>query len=330
MRKVLYTSTALVLASASFAAAEVTLSGGAEMGIVGGEGDDVDTQFFQDMDIDFTAVGETDGGLAYGANVDLDEAGNLGDELTNQGVDIFISGTFGTLTMGDTDGALDFVMQEANAGSPGSIADDETVHPGYFGAYHDGAGAYDGQIVRYDYTFDAFTFALSVEQAGGDDGDVNTTVPEDIDPGFAVGAGYDTEFGGTAVGIGVGFQSVAEDALGAGADAAEIFGVSADVSTGGLSAAIQVTGGDVNGREDSIHVGVGASYTFDAFTGHVNFGQFDYDDDSSASGVGVALGYDLGGGAELLFGYGDGEFEDAAGNTTDYDSTFSFGLSLAF
>jgi outer membrane protein OmpU len=346
MKKVLLTSTALVMTSASFAAAEIAISGSAEMGVVGGNvsvttaaGDEFDEtvplQFFNDVDVTFSMSGETDGGLAFGVSVDLDEAGNLGDEFDNQGVAIFISGDFGTLTMGDTDGALDFVMFEANGGSPGSLADDETGHPGYLGSYHDGAGVYDGQIVRYDYTFQDFTVAVSVEQPGGGDGNVETTpagFPDtrDIDPGFAIGGQYNGTFNGVGVGVGVGYQVVAEDALGTGADSAEIFGVSGQVTTGGLTATIAYTSGDLFGIEDSNHIGLGASYTFDAFTVHANYGRYDYGDDTSSQGFGLAAGYDLGGGAEFLVGYGDGEMEDAAGNTTEADGTFSAGLSFSF
>ena len=65
MKKVLLASTALV-ASAGIAAADVSLSGSAELGIID---DDTATQFHTDIDVTFTMSGETDGGLTFGASV---------------------------------------------------------------------------------------------------------------------------------------------------------------------------------------------------------------------------------------------------------------------
>ena len=69
MKKVLFATTTLV-ATTGFAAADVTLSGLAQMGIQGGE--NVDTTFVQDIDVTFTMSGETDNGLTFGAAIDLD------------------------------------------------------------------------------------------------------------------------------------------------------------------------------------------------------------------------------------------------------------------
>ncbi|MBC6437430.1 MAG: porin [Rhodobacteraceae bacterium] len=141
MKKVLYTTTALV-ALAGTAQAEVSLSGSAKMGIVGGDDDDRndEVQFWQDVDVTFGLSGTTDNGLTFGASVDLDESIEDTSKYDDGGTTVFISGGFGTLTMGDTDGALDWAMFEANtAGSPGSIDDAETGHTGYLGSYGDGA-----------------------------------------------------------------------------------------------------------------------------------------------------------------------------------------------
>ena len=88
MEKFLLASTALV-ASATFAFAEVNVSGTAEMGVFGASEDlfnddnddieDADLQFHTDIDVIFTMAGETDQGLAFGAEVDLDDV--VGDQL---------------------------------------------------------------------------------------------------------------------------------------------------------------------------------------------------------------------------------------------------------
>jgi outer membrane protein OmpU len=154
MKKVLFATTALV-ATAGVASADIALSGVAQMGVQGGEdsaiatfGAEQETQFVQDIDITFTMSGTADNGLTFGAAIDLDEnAANVGTD--DAGVAIFVSGEWGTLTLGDTDGALDWAMQEVALGGA-SINDNETTHAGYRGAYLDGSE--DGQILRYDYS----------------------------------------------------------------------------------------------------------------------------------------------------------------------------------
>ena len=206
MQKVLLTTTALV-AFTGAAAADVTLSGRAEMGIFGGDSitttgfgaatTTMEDQFFTDIDVSFTMSGETDNGLTFGASVDLDEGGDgsaaSDDNTDDGGATIFLSGPFGTVTMGDTDGALDFALTEG-AGNAGSLADDETAHAGYLGSYAD--GAYDGQILRYDYSIGDFAVAVSVEQ---DDTGVRDT-------GYAIGGRYSFGFSGGSVDFGAGYQ----------------------------------------------------------------------------------------------------------------------------
>jgi outer membrane protein OmpU len=350
MKKVLLTSTALI-ALGGMAAAEVTISGSAEMGIVGGqvegttgEGVDFDStipvQFFQDVDVDFDMTGETDGGLAFGASVDLDEAGNLGDEFSNQGVSIFISSDFGTLTMGDTDGALDFVTADMGAGNPGSINDAETAHLGYLGAWLDGSG--DGQIVRYDYSFDAFTFALSVEQMPT--GDAGELLDDDDDLTWSVGAGYDFEFAGGSAGVSLGYQYSDRGALDFGGGdndndvtiqfateqetAATAIGASVSLDNG-IDAALTYTMFDFEDADDATHIGVGAGYSFDAISVHANYGQWS-NDDATIDGYGLAAGYDLGGGASLLFGYGRSQIDVDDSDVDFTGDDYSLGMSFSF
>jgi outer membrane protein OmpU len=106
--------------------------------------------------------GTADNGTTFGAAIDLDENA-AGVNQDDAGVAIFISGDLGTLTLGDTDGALDWAMQEVDFNGAASINDDHTTHAGFNG--NGGLdGHYDGQILRYDYSFGDFSVALSVEQ----------------------------------------------------------------------------------------------------------------------------------------------------------------------
>ncbi|HOZ32351.1 MAG TPA: porin [Tabrizicola sp.] len=99
--KTLLTSTALLLASVSFASAEITLSGSARMGVIDDFGDD-NTGFTSRARVEFSLSGETDGGLSFGASFRADNASGANSGTAGS---VFVSGAFGKLSMGDVDGA---------------------------------------------------------------------------------------------------------------------------------------------------------------------------------------------------------------------------------
>lgn len=318
MKKILLASTAIV-GFAGAAAAEVSISGSAEMGVAGSTG--ADTQFFQSIDVRFKMSGETDGGLSFGAQIDLDDAvdmSNAGrDTIDEQGFSdftVFISGDWGTLTLGDTDGALDWALTEAgNVGNPGSIADDETAHAGYVGSYLDGNGAGDGQILRYDYSFGDFSFAISAE-----DDATGGVGPADM--GYALGFKYSVDFGGGSLGLGLGYQQNVGDTI-------SITGVSATyASDAGFSIGAVYADWDDNANVFDANWGIGMGYTTGAISLHLNYGVIEFVNGTSNEGYGLAAAYDLGGGASLHLGYG---YSDPTGpnNSTD---TYSFGVAMSF
>ncbi|WP_281857907.1 porin [Litoreibacter halocynthiae] len=325
MKKILIASTALV-STAGLAAADVALSGRAEMGIYQynaafGGPNNGGPQFFTDIDVTFTMSGETDNGLTFGASVDLDEGGAISNATQNNsddgGATIFISGGFGTVTMGDTDGALDWALTEAgNVGNPGSLADDETTHAGYLGAYLDGGN--DGQILRWDYTSGAFGVAISLEDDNGSKA-VNTGV------GYAIGFKYALDLSGTTVNFGIGHQRAADGAPGVTPDA-KATGVSVSATfANGLSAGVTYT--DMSNIAVDKHYSIGLGYTTGAFSVHANYGKFDgVAAGAEAKGFGLAAAYDLGGGAVVHFGYGSGKTSTAAPTA----KSASLGLGLSF
>lgn len=246
MKHILMATTALVSA-AGIASADVSLSGWAEMGMVGGNGGE--TEFHQDIDVTFKMSGETDGGLSFSAAVDLDENAAFATN-THGGSSINISGGFGSLTLGDTDGALDWALTEGgNVKNGGSLADNETTHAGYRGSYLDGNE--DGQILRYDNTMGSLAIAASIEMdeggatalssaaaaatAAGTLTVRNTFVPaangatataaatvtvatignvaaltESGDSSTSLGAKYNMDLGGGSLALGAGYQVAAE------------------------------------------------------------------------------------------------------------------------
>lgn len=326
MKKALLATTALV-AFAGAAAAEVKISGSAEMGIVGGDrydgGSPMETQFWNDVDIKFTLSGESDSGISFGAVVDLDEAGNLGRDYDNQGTSVFISGDFGTLTLGDTDGAIDWAITDAgDIGNPGTIADDETTHAGYNGTFGD--GRFDNQVLRYDYSFDSFGIAISLEQgARPSDG---ILFDGDPDGAMAIGLKYALDLGGTTVNLGAGYM---QSDFGSGTDQTTVAVGAAATFAGGFQAGVtfqQMT--DVGGvaGEDVDHTGIGIGYATGPFSIHANWGEYDSNvagDDMS--GWGLAAAYDFGGGLSLNAGYGSSNPE--VGST---DNFWSLGMMMSF
>ena len=349
MKKVLFATTALV-AFAGAASAEVLISGNAEMGLIVGDGGvaptDGDVEFHTDIDVTFTMSGETDSGLTYGANIDLDESdgsnsgqgsatvdagpdGIIGtpDDIilvpgsngasnafagrSQGGESIFLSGAFGTLTAGDTDGALDWALTEV-AFNSGSLNDDETEHTGYNGnAGLD--GIYDGQIVRYDYSIGDFGIAVSAEVDDADGG-----VGSGNDPALGIGVKYNLDFGFiSGFGIGLGYQK---------ADDAEAIGASLNGTIQGFNVGVSfLTRNNAFGINDFDHYGVGLGYVTGPISLSANYGEFDYETGADADGFGLSAGYDLGGGALVQLGYGNSN--PRAGANFD---TFSFGVRMNF
>ncbi|SMX40379.1 porin [Maliponia aquimaris] len=322
MKKILFATTALV-ATAGLAAAEVKVTGSAEMGVI--DGDDLATaQFHTDTDITFTLSGEADNGLTFGSKIKLEEAAGGIATTVEDDFAVFIAYGGARLTMGDTDGAFDWAMKEVGIG--GSIADDHTTHAGFnFNSGLD--GTHDGQIARFDYTFDAFSVAISAEI---DDTGV-------VDPVWGIGFKYTGDLAGLTLGVGIGYQSVD---FGGGFDV-QVAGISLDTTfDNGLMAILNYSETDIAGTTVD-HWGLGLGYTVNALTVSANYGEYSFPGSLKDSGFGLAVNYDLGGGLVAQFGYGsssvdvgpavfgigDGRFAGALPG--DYDS-YSFGLAMSF
>ena len=295
MRKLLIASTALV-ATAGMAAADISMSGYAEIGMRDGGGT-VGVEMHNDMDIGFKLSGASDNGLTFGASIDLDEISS-GIAATGGSHAINVSGAFGTLTMGDTDGALDKV--NAEVASLTAIADDHTGHSGYNG----GAGLDSGDILRYDTSIGNFAVAASVGMDDTANGDDNV-----------VAYGVSTTVG--TVGLSVAYQNN---------DASDVTALSAKTAFGGLSVVGNYSEKSTGTTSTSYeHMAVGLGYTVGDVALSANFGVYDYNNSTSADGVGIAANKSLGGGATVMFGYGTSN--STAGVTTD---SVSLGIGLSF
>ena len=370
MKRVVLATTSLVVAG-GMAAADVSVSGYAELGVSGAKGKDA--KLHKDIDVNFGLSGATDTGLSFGASIDLDEAAAEDDDgmstFDAQG-HVFISGVFGTLTLGDTDGAFDKALTEV--GSGGAIADNHTSHPGYEGnSGLDGFTGNTGNILRYDYSIGGVTTSVSGNFDEMDSGNA------------AVGAGvaWSGDVGGIGMGLGLGFQSGKKmDAMEAGtADdvrhKASIVGASASADMGnGFSVVanfsskshIVVTGTTVNpgtdGSNDTdskiTHTGVGVAYSVGDLTVALNAGTKKTEvvgdttasaaatedaalalssREESATGVGISVVYSLGAGVSFQAGVGSGtksvDYLNTGTGTDNRDSSMkmsSWSAGLAF
>jgi outer membrane protein OmpU len=336
MKKLLLASTALV-ATAGFAAADVALSGSAEMGVKRGHGEDR-TELHQDVDVRFKMTGESDNGISFGATIDLDDATEMAPGINNDNApdyNVFVSAGAATLTMGDTDGAFDKALTEV-ALAGGSLADDETAHAGYNG--NSGLdGDEDAQVARFDYAASGFTFSLSAEL--DDDGETDA-VAVDADPAdgviapavaadanenpiYGIGVAYSAELAGLDLGVGLGYQAQEDNASVTGLSLKTTF-------ANGLSAAVNysVTDFDDDALENETHTAIGFGYSSGPLAIGVNYGTYENAggvEDQTNSGLGLAATYDLGGGLSAQFGYGSSNIEDA-----DETDSFSLGLAMSF
>ena len=333
MKRVILSTTSLVFAG-GMAAADVTISGSAEMGVKGSKS--ADAQFHRDIQVKFELAGTTDTGLVFGAEANLHEA----EASRYEKAAIHLEGAFGKLTLGNTDGAFDHVLDEV--GSGGAIADDHTTHPGYNGNAGLDSIVNEPNILRYEYMLGGITTAVSGE-FGADDASNST---------LGIGLNWAADLGGVGMKIGLGYQtgSLTLPAVAASphtdyahaVDAepgikqdASIIGMSIKVDMGnGLSLTANGSSKDVetevaggaDSTETTSHTGIGVAYTVGDMTIGVNGGTSSTSgtSPSDASGAGFAVVYSLGTGVDFKIGAGSGETDGAK------SSSWSAGLAFSF
>jgi outer membrane protein OmpU len=170
MKKLLL-ATSILAGSAGVASAEIAFSGNAYMGMFGVSGGGAsDFVFIARARTTVTMTGETDGGLSFGAKYDLHNASAAGasgtscstvpactsnTNMNNGAAAVWIEGSFGKITMGDTGSAADNLI-----GHVSKISVD--LPSGLFQEL-----VYIGNpktAMKYEGTFGDFTVAASVGQ----------------------------------------------------------------------------------------------------------------------------------------------------------------------
>jgi outer membrane protein OmpU len=308
-------------------------------------------------------TGETDSGIAFGATIRADNsAAGQGGEDGQRAGSVFVSGAWGTLTFGDTNGADEQHVGDVpgNFSLTGLTDLNETRFVSNGGSFgHDGgevfaANPFARPTVRYDFDYRGFGLSLSTDRDLGD---------------IAVGAGYSGEVGGAGWSVGVGYYSFESfttlgdpelllvDTDGDGTPDAVIAGdpVSALIPDGeqwsvglkgelasfsfGLTYISLNADSDESGQTDADNLLLGAAYSFGEFSVGATYGKI-----LSASGsdaleaidgadaYGLTAQYDLGGGATVNGGVVRTYPQPGSGAPLDPDSTViaDFGVRMAF
>ncbi len=279
MKKVLLASTALVL-SAGVAAADMKLTGNGRMGVIDGFGDDIGfTSRFRAV---FTGSGETDGGLSFGGSIRAD---NSAGGAAGTAGSVFVSGAFGTLTMGDVSGAPEAAVGDVGGVGLTGLGDlNEAVY------LSNGARP----AMRYDYSFGDFGVHVSAD---------NPALTSDTVFGVAV------SYSAGAISAGLGYE-----------DTGSIDHIVAGASVGFGDATIKAMFGTASGAVDGDQYGVSVSYGMGAIEATAFYQNSE--DLGAFEAWGVGASYDLGGGASLVGGYASNETtgEDAF----DFGMSMSF------
>ena len=305
MKKVLFSTTALVLSAGVASAAAhtdgVKVGGKAGIWLFDGRGVD-DVQVNYDLDIEFSASGQTDSGLEFGLDfLIIDDTTNTpapgteGFQLDDS--EVYVSGEFGKITVGDVDDALQMVAGIGDIGYDGLDVDDYAEL---------GRGIGDSNGVLYSNTIGPVSLYLShARDTGNDDYSIGVSFAAGD---FTIGLGYEDLDAGSAVDdvIGVDFAgSIGQVSF-------DIVYIDHDVSTNyGIKASFEAS------SDLTIDVGYGYIDTAAGVTiADLTAIDADVVDDTS---IGAGFSYDLGG-ATLAGGVAD----------NGVDTQFDLGVSMSF
>jgi outer membrane protein OmpU len=282
MKKILL-ATAALSAMTGYAAAEVTVTGSARMGLVY-DGDD--TVMTSRVRVIFNMMGTTDGGLEFGASMRADQNGGNADGTANNDSTVYIKGAFGKLTFGDNDSAANALVGHVSGVGLTGLGDWNELR--YLGQTDTSA--------LYEYSSGALTFAASVSQLDAADDAMSLAAKYATDT-FSVALGWEDAsdirhiaLGGSATFGSATVKAVISDTDIDGDDTQ--FAVSADFVSGAGTYTVFVTEeGDVN------NFGLGAAYdlgggaTVKAGVVRVDGDNFAGGDNETVADVGISMSF---------------------------------------
>ncbi len=263
-------------------------------------------------------TGETDSGITFGATIRADNSsGGQGGTLGQTAGSVFVSGSWGTLTFGDTNGADEqWVGDVPGDYSLTGLGDlDETRFVSNGGSFGSDSGANFASnpearpTVRYDFDIAGWGLSLSTNRDLTD---------------IAVGTGYSADFGGGSWSAGIGYNK---------------FDSFTTVSDGGLVVVddgfgnlVVVPGADIeNEVPDGEQWSVGLKGTYDAFGFGLTYAKLSSDttDDGKFEADNLLLGASFGW-DNFAVGLVYGKILSADGVLEELDGDDSFELSAQY
>jgi outer membrane protein OmpU len=293
MKKILL-ATSVLAATTGFAAAEVTVSGDARMGILQGFSDDPLTPTFDESTAHFTSrarvkfsmVGTTDGGVEFGASFRANDA--AGAKAGTAG-EVYVSSNGFKVTMGDVDGAANAAVGHVSGVGLTGLGD---LNESTFIANGDGDLGQDPSVL-IEYTSGAITGYFSATNPGAFTADKYAIGGKYATDVFSVALGYeDNGLGTTHVIVGGSYTTgpvTLKARYGSATGSLTQYALSADYVAGATT--------------------VTAFYTDDSEVG-------------GAKAYGLGAAYDLGGGASIIGGY--------AKNQDSGEDSMDLGISMSF
>ena len=296
MKKILLATTMLA-ATTGLAAAEVTLSGDARMGIISNFDNaltttinESDLQFTSRARVKFTLSGSTDGGLEFGASFRAQDAVAASSGTAGS---VFISGAFGKLSMGDVDDAANSAVGQVSGVGLTGLGDLNEVS--YIG------GGLDPTAL-YEYSTGDLTIYASV-----------------TNPTLAVSPASNTVAYSVAAKYALGDYTVAlgyEDN-----DAGSTHVIAGATATFGAATVKAIYGAASGGAIDGDQYALSVDYKADALTVTAFYSNKDLLAITQEA-YGLGASYDLGGGASVVGGYSHNETSNA--------DAFDLGVSMSF
>jgi outer membrane protein OmpU len=341
MKKILL-ATSILAATTGFAAAEITLSGDARMGVVDYGND---PEFSARARVRFTMAGETDGGLAFGATFRADQAsGAVGNTDMSAGT-VYVQGEFGKFEMGDVVSAGEAAIGDLDGvGYTGLNDYSDITYINGDGADADSRGSESlnpvnqGTGALFSYSNSGFGFYVGLFDGVSnglsdvyvDNGFDATSVDSDMSYSVALSYGTDTYSVGLAYLANGDFTASGTTPGGADFDVAVDGAEQIILGGSGTFGATTVKAyySDFDNWYFENSYGLSVTYAADAlsFTG---FARRDSDvlaslttDREDQDSFGIGVGYDLGGGAALKAGIVDSDWED--------DTIFDAGITMSF
>jgi outer membrane protein OmpU len=329
MRKILLASTALI-AVAGVAQAEITISGKFEFGY---ETESDDTSYdqdamFQSDAITFSFSNTTDSGLSISGRSVYDSDAGSADESS-----FTVSGDFGSLTMGQDDGAgANFmpwvVAANNNLGSyDASVPTISTTGAALTGVYAYPQYRSDDEV-KVTYTspsMGGFSFGYSV----ADTAVTGTgTTSSDTEANTSFGASYSGDMGGVSVHL----TAMMEDS-GEATDTSENDAYGISLSSGGVTIAV-ATGGTKTGTSidsDTTVAGIGYQVNDDLSVAvHVVDSENSVTSGDTFKANGISASYNIASGLNFSISMNNYEGKDTSASTTNDGSNVRASLVATF